>query len=97
VGIRAAAAGHGHVALGNVVGKRHRPTSTTAWYAFGAAAMAGTIAMPIVVVGTDITALFIMTSLVAVLIRTSRAISNWKAPSRSRSRPLFITFTLATA
>jgi hypothetical protein len=59
--------------------------------------MAGTIAMPIVVVGTDITALFIMTSLVAVLIRTSRAISNWKAPSRSRSRPLFITFTLATA
>ncbi len=67
----AARRGHSDIAVGNVIGSN----IFNVLLCLGAAALAGSVDMPLGALAVDVTALFVMTALAALFIRTERTIS----------------------
>jgi cation:H+ antiporter len=67
----AARRGHSDLAVGNVVGSNIFNT----FLCLGAAALAGSVAAPLSILGLDVVALVVMTALAVTFIRTERLIT----------------------
>lgn len=81
----AARRGHSDIAVGNVVGSNIFNT----FLCLGAAAFAGSVAAPLSTLWLDIGALFLMTALAAMFIRTERFISRWEGATAVAVYALF--------
>ncbi len=90
--VTAARRGHSALAVGNVVGSN----IFNSLLCLGAAALAGTVAAPISVVGAELVALAVMTGLAAWLMRRARTISRMEGAVAVTLYVAFLVFTLAT-
>jgi cation:H+ antiporter len=91
VGVQAAGAGHGEVALGNVIGSNIFNT----FLCLGAAGLAGSVGAPLHTLGVDLVALVVMTGLAAAFIRTERTISRLEGGVAVALYAVFTALTVA--
>lgn len=90
--VTAARRGHSDLAVGNVVGSN----IFNSLLCLGAAALAGTVAAPLSVVGAELVGLAAMTGLAAWLMRSARTISRMEGVVAVAFYAAFLAYTLST-